>query len=450
MLVPQLQERFPGRVVAPDDPGYDQARTPFYGGVDKHPAAIVRPTSADEIAELVRFARAHGVELSVRSGAHSIAGDSISEGGLTLDLTAMKGVDIDTVSGTAWAETGLTAAELTAVLDEHDLVLGFGDTGSVGIGGITLCGGIGFLLRKFGMAIDNVLAAEIVTADGRILTVDEDNHPDLFWAIRGGGGNYGVVSRFRYRLHPLGDAFGGMLMLPATPEVVSGFMDLAASDELSTILNVMSAPPMPFIPAELHGRLVCMALLMYAGDPARGDELVGRFRALATPIADMTKPMRYREMFFPEDDSYHPTAVSLTMFLDTVDTELAETILEQLAASDAPLRAVQLRALGGAMARVAPEATAFAHRQAPIMANVAAFYETPQTKPRRRAWVDALAKQLNQGNSHAYVGFVASVDEHPVADVYPAETLARLREVKQQYDPDNFFRLNYNVAPAGG
>jgi hypothetical protein len=260
-----------------------------------------------------------------------------------------------------------------------------------------------------------------------------------------------VVSRFTYRLQPLGDAYGGLLMLPATPGVVSGFMDLAAAapDELSTILNVMVAPPLPFIPAELHGQLMCMALLMYAGDPERGTEAIAPFRALATPIADMTKPLRYREMFFPEDDSYHPTAVSQNMLIDRVDGEMAETILEQLAASDAPVRVVQLRALGGAMARVAPDATAFAHRGAPIMANVAAFYETPQTKPRRRAWVDGLVKQMDQGTNGAYVGFVASTAEHPVLDVYPAGTLARLRDVKRQYDPDNFFRLNYNIRPEG-
>jgi hypothetical protein len=226
-------------------------------------------------------------------------------------------------------------------------------------------------------------------------------------------------------------------------------MDLAAAapDELSTILNVMVAPPMPFIPEALHGQLMCMALVMYAGDPASGAETLVPFRALATPIADMTRPMRYREMFFPEDDSYHPTAVSQNMFIDRVDRELAATMLEQLTASDAPVRVVQLRALGGAMARVAPDATAFAHRAAPIMANVAAFYETAQTKSSRRAWVDGLVKQMDQGNSGAYVGFVASVDEHPVPDVYPAATLARLRDVKRQYDPDNFFRLNYNIQP---
>jgi FAD/FMN-containing dehydrogenase len=449
MEVTTLQAMFRGQVITPSDDEYDRARTLFYGGFDKHPAAIVRPQTNDEIAKLVQFARASGMELSVRSGAHSLAGYSIADGGIVLDLTAMKQLAIGASANTAWAQTGLTAIEFTEATDRRNFVMGFGDTGSVGIGGITLGGGVGFLVRKFGMAIDNVLAAEIITADGQLLSIDEHSHPDLFWAIRGGGGNFGVVSRFQYRLHPLGDVFGGGLVLPATPEVIAGCIELAAAapDELSTIINVMTAMPLPFIPPEYHGKVVVTALIMYAGDPQEGDRAIAPFRALATPIADMTKPMRYKEIFFPEDESYHPTAVSRTMFMKTVDAQLASAMITRLNASDAPLRVVQLRVLGGAMARVAPDTTAFAHRQAPIMANVASFYEGPHDRPKRQAWVDELARQLYQDDDSAYVGFVSSEEEHPIVDVYPEAILTRLTRIKRQYDPDNVFRSTYNIRP---
>jgi hypothetical protein len=198
---------------------------------------------------------------------------------------------------------------------------------------------------------------------------------------------------------------------------------------------------------EYHGKVVVMALMMYAGDPQQGDRAIAPFRALATPIVDLTKPLRYKEIFFPEDESYHPTAVSRTMFMKTVDAQLARAMIDQLNASDAQLRVVQLRVLGGAMARVAPDATAFAHRQAPILANVASFYEGPHDKPKRQAWVNELATQLYQGDDSAYVGFVSSEDEHPILDVYPKATLARLTAIKKQYDPDNVFRLDYNIQP---
>ena len=198
------------------------------------------------------------MELAVRSGGHSGAGHSVTDGGIVLDLSDLKGLDIDVEGRTAWAETGLTAAEVTEALGEHGLAIGFGDTGSVGIGGITLGGGVGYLVRKFGLTIDDLLAAEVVTADGQRLLVDAETHPDLFWAIRGGGGNFGVVTRFKYRLHELPETLGGMLILPATAETVAGFIAAAeaAPDELSTIANVMPCPPMPFVPEEHHGELV--------------------------------------------------------------------------------------------------------------------------------------------------------------------------------------------------
>jgi FAD/FMN-containing dehydrogenase len=448
--LPRLRAAFDGRVTAPGDPGYDQARALFYGGWDRHPGAIVRPSDAAEVAQVVTLAAETGLELAVRSGGHSLAGHSTTEGGIVLDLSELTGLDIDPEGRSAWAQTGLTAGAYTTAVGAHGLATGFGDTGSVGIGGLTLGGGVGFLVRKHGLTIDSLLAAEVVTADGRVLEVDDQHHPELFWAIRGGGGNFGVATRLRFRLHELPSIVGGMLLLPGSPEVIEGLVAAAeaAPEELSGIANVMVAPPMPFLPAEAHGQLVVLALLVYAGDAEAGERALAPFRALADPMADMLAPMAYPEMFPPEEEEYHPMAVGRTMFVDTVDHEVAGTILRHLEASDAAVRVAQLRVLGGAMARVPAEATAFAHRHSRIMVNLAAFYEGPADQARRQAWVDDFAAALQQGDGGAYVNFLSDERSERVRQAYPGATWDRLVEVKRRYDPDNLFRRNQNIPPA--
>jgi len=269
-----LRAALTGRVIGPDDQDYDEARTIFYGGFDRSPAAIARVADANDVARAVRFAAETGTELAVRSGGHSVAGHGSTDGGIVLDLAEMKALELEGDGHAAWAETGLTAGEYSAAAGEHGLATGFGDTASVGIGGITLSGGVGLLVRRFGLTIDDLLAAEIVTADGELLRIDERTDPDLFWAIRGGGGNFGVVTRFRFRLHELPSVVGGILILPATPDVVASFVEAAvdAPEELSTIANVLPAPPMPFVPQEHHSKLVVMALMAFAGEtrPDRG------------------------------------------------------------------------------------------------------------------------------------------------------------------------------------
>jgi hypothetical protein len=413
--IPKLRSEFKDRVIAPGDPDYDKARTVFYGGVDKHPAVIIKVADANEVSRVVNLAGENGLELAIRSGGHSTAGHSVCEGGIVLDLSNMKGLEIDTEAQTAWAEAGLTAGELTTALGTHGLAVGFGDTGSVGIGGITLGGGVGYLVRKYGLTIDNMLAAEVVTADGQIRHVDEQTHPDLFWAIRGGGGNFGVVTRFKFQLHEVPTVVGGMLILPATPETIAGFIaeSEAASEELSGIGNVMTAPPMPFLPEEVHGKLIIMALLVYAGEAEAGERALAPFRALAKPYADMLKPMTYPEIYPPEEGAgeYHPVAASLTMFVDRVDRSVAETIVDHLQSSSASMAVAQLRVLGGALARVPVDATAFAHRNSKIMVNIAALYEKPEEKATHEAWVADFASALRQSDEGAYVNFLAEEGE---------------------------------------
>ena len=332
----------------------------------------------------------------------------------------------------------------------HGLATGFGDTGSVGIGGITLGGGVGYLVRKHGLTIDDLLAAEVVTADSRLLRVDAETHSDLFWAIRGGGGNFGVVTRFQYRLHQVDTIVGGMLVLPATPEVIASFVAEAeaAPEELSTIANVMTAPPMPFLPAEVHGKLVIMAMLVYAGEVEAGERAIAPFRALAEPIVDEVRPMRYPEIYPPDEGDYHPVASARTMLIDAIDRPVAETIVEYLRVSSAQMAVAQIRVLGGAMARVPAEATAFAHRSARIMVNVAALYESPVEAAVHELWVRALAAALRQGEGGAYVNFLGDEGEARVREAYPGSTWERLVAIKGRYDPTNLFRLNQNIPPA--
>src|SRR5215204_4882665 len=448
--IPQLRAVLKGRVISPDNAGYDEARAVFYGGIDRRPALIVRPKDATDVSRVVALARETGIELAIRSGGHSVAGHGTTEGGIVLDLSEMKALEIDLEGRTAWAQTGLTAGEYMAAVGAHGLATGFGDTGSVGIGGITLGGGIGYLVRKHGLTIDDLLAADVVTADGRLLRADAESHPDLFWAIRGGGGNFGVATRFHYRLHQVDTIVGGMLVLPATPEVIAAFVAEAeaAPDELSTIANVMPAPPMPFLPAEHHGKLVIMALMAYAGPVDEGERVLAPFRALATPIADMLRSMPYPEIYPPEDESYHPVATSRNLFVNTIDRSVAETIIEHLESSTAPMRVAQLRVLGGAMARVPADATAFAHRSERIMVNVAAVYGSPDEAAVHVPWVTGFAAALRRNHTGAYVGFVADEGEQRVHDAYPGSTWERLSEIKRRYDPTNLFRLNQNIPPA--
>src|SRR5215218_2182945 len=439
-----------GRLIRPHDDGYDEARSVFYGGFDRRPALIVRVEDATDVSRVVALARKSGLELAVRSGGHSVAGHSVSDGGIVLDLSEMKNLELDVEGRTAWAQTGLTAGEYTAAAGAHGLATGFGDTGSVGIGGITLGGGIGYLVRKHGLTIDDLISAEVVTADGELLHVDAGTHPDLFWAIRGGGGNFGVATRFEFRLHEVDEILGGMLILPATPDTIASFVNEAeaAPEELSTIANVMLAPPMPFLPAEVHGKLIIMAMLVYAGGVDEGERVIAPFRALAEPIADMVKPMRYPEIYPPNEGDHHPVASARTMFVDAIDRPMAQTMVEYLRASTAQMAAAEIRVLGGAMARVPAEATAFAHRGSRIMVNVAAMYERPDEATVHEPWVADFAAALRQGDGGAYVNFLGDEGEARVRTAYPGATWQRLAAVKGRYDPANLFHLNHNIPPS--
>ena len=447
----ELRAVFGARAIGPADVGYDGARAVFSPAIDRRPALVVRPVDPAEVATVVGLARTNGFEFAVRGGGHSAAGHGTSDGGIVLDLSLMRALDISPDGRSAWAGAGLTAGDVTAAAGERGLAVGFGDSGSVGIAGLTLGGGVGYLVRKRGLTIDQLEAAEIVTADGRFRRADAEHHPDLFWAIRGGGGNFGVVTRFRYRLSALKGVTGGMLVLPATPQTIASFVAAAqdASDELSSIVNVMPAPPAPLIPPEYHGEPVMMATLVHAGSADAGERALARFRALARPIADTVRLIPYPELFQQEQPSgQRPVSSMHTMFLDAIDCDVAETILDQLRCSTAQIPVAQFRVLGGAMARVPSEATAFAHRSSSIMLNLSAFYPSLIEAPVHEAWLEQAASALIQADPGACVNFLGDEGTERVRSAYPGRTWERLAATKSKYDPSNVFHLNQNVPPA--
>ncbi|MFE2341175.1 FAD-binding oxidoreductase [Streptomyces sp. NPDC059431] len=445
--VPQLREAVSGQVLVPGDAGYEKARTVYLGGMDQQPAAIVQPSDAADVARIVTFARENDLPLAVKGGGHSMF--CLVDGGLVLDVSSLRGLEIDPEARTAWADAGLTAGEYTNAAAEHGLVTGFGDTGSVGLGGIAVGGGVGYLVRKYGLTIDDLLAAEVVTADGEIRRVDADNEPDLFWAIRGGGGNFGVVTKLKFRMHELTTVLGGLLVLPGTAEVIAGFVANAqeAPEELSTILNIMPAHILPFVPEEFHGTQVAMAMMVYAGEGEAAEQALAPFRALATPIADMIAPIPFTGVYPPEDD-FHPVAAARNLFVDSFDAEDAAVVLDRIGASTAMVPAVQVRVLGGAMARVSADATAFAHRDRAVMINVAAMYGDPSEAEVHTRWADELTTTLQKGVGGVYVNFLADDSTARIHEAYPEQTWNRLRAIKRTYDPANVFRVNNNIPPA--
>ncbi len=449
-LLTDFTPQFTGSIIAPEHADYDQFRAIAMGGIDRRPAVILRPKTAADVAKAVNLAREAGVPLSVRSGGHSGAGHGTNEGGIVIDMRDMKALEMDEKAKIAWAETGLTAGEVSEAVTAKGLAVGFGDAATVGIGGITTGGGVGYLSRKYGLTIDSVLAAEIVTADGKVQTVDASNNPDLFWAVRGGGGNFGVVTKFKFKLNPLTDFTGGILVLPATAETINGFIAAAhaAPRELGTIMNVMPAPPMPFLKPEDHGKMVILAMLAFAGEDKAAAAALQPFRDLAKPLADFVKPGPYMQMFPPEDASYKPIVVMKNMYLNDIHDDLGSKVLAELGKAGG-MRVIQVRVLGGAIADVPADATAYAHRTYPAMAHVVAFVDGDADRKAKQAWIEGFAKRLKPaGNGAAYVNFIGDEGGARVRDAYTNATWERLSRVKAKVDPGNLFQLNQNIPPA--
>jgi FAD/FMN-containing dehydrogenase len=447
-----LAARVSGDVILSTDPRYDEARRVHNITVDRRPLAIVRATNARDVAEAVTYARVNGVPLAVRSGGHSVAKHSMIDDAIIVDLSEMKAVAIDPAAGTARVQAGATSGDIIGPAGAHGLALSTGDTSSVGIGGLATGGGVGFLARTHGLTIDSLLSAQVVTAAGEIVTASEDEHADLFWAIRGGGGNFGVVTEFTFRLAPVGMILGGVLMLPATKEVLRGYLDysVAAPDELTTIANLMHAPPAPFVPAECVGQTALVILVCWAGDIAEGQKALAPLRALATPVAELIGPMPYAALYQITEAQAAPHASAVRMmFADTISDATLDAALAAMERATSPFSVIHFRGLGGAMARVPSDATAFAHRNRDyFVAVINAWMDPSDDGARHQGWTEGVWQQIRQDRAGVYVNFLDNEGESRVHEAYPPATYARLAEIKRRYDPENLFRHNQNIRPA--
>jgi FAD/FMN-containing dehydrogenase len=365
----------------------------------------------------------------------------------------MRGVEVDAVARTAWADAGILAGEYTAVTHPLGLVTPFGDTGKVGVAGITLGGGVGWLVRKHGMTIDSLVAVEIVTADGRRRLASAVEEPDLFWAVRGAGANFGVVTRLQFRLHPLDDVLAGDILLPATRDVLRGLVPtlLAAPDELTAMPLIMTAPAVPAIPEEHHGQPVVKLSVAWSGASDAGDRALAPLRGLGASINDTVAWQPYPALFTPVDRDAQPTwgVSSRALFLDELDDATIEVIERRLSEPGAPPEAlVQLRVLGGEMGRVQTDATAFGWRDRPVLLWLIVPYEDLGQADANEAWTAAFHADLRADGAPTYVNFMGDEGADAVRDAYPPASHARLRELKRRYDPNNVFHANQNIPPA--
>jgi FAD/FMN-containing dehydrogenase len=462
-LVDQLPERairaleaeLSGDVIRPEDANYDQARQVWNSAVDRFPALIVRPNDASDVIQAVNFAREHGLELAVRGGGHSVAGHGTVDGGLVVDLSGMNRLEIDSSGHIVLADAGLTWGEFNAQTHKAGLATPGPDVAAVGLGGLTLGGGFGWLSRKHGMTIDNLLSAEVVSADGQLLTASERENSDLFWALRGGGGNFGIVTRFQFRLHPVRDVVGGVLVYPAARDVLSDYVAAAPTlpDEITTFTLVMLAPPLPFLPSEVHGSPVFMIIPCYTGDPESSQSALAPLCNLGgiSPLADTVGPVPYPALFdlTAMGATRQPQAIRAG-FMHEIDETALDAILDAVSHASSPYSKVALRGLGGAIGRVPNDATAYSQRdKALYFAINNAWDEEPDRQPERHlAWTEELWRVFAPRTAGAYANFLGDEGPERVRAAYSPESYSRLAALKRQYDPENVFHLNANIAPA--
>jgi FAD/FMN-containing dehydrogenase len=451
-----LRSSFRGALLHPGEEGYEEARSVWNGAIDRHPALIARCAGADDVVEAMRFARERELPVTVRGGGHAVAGHAVCDGGLMIDLSLMKAVEVDPEARTARAAGGLLWRELDAATQQHGLATTGGIISHTGIGGLTLGGGFGHLMRRHGLTVDNLLAVELVTADGERLRVDAASEPELFWGLRGGGGNFGVATAFEYRLHPVGPlVLGGPMFwgLDDAPAVLRVLRELApaAPDELGISISIMPAPPMPFLAPEQFGKPVIGLVLAWMGDFAAGERAIAPLREVGRPLADVVRPVPYLALQSmldggaPHGRHYYWKAHRLPALSDaTIDV-----FCERASAFTSPFAQINGWAVGGAVSRVDPGATAVGERETGFELSFAVGW--PPSDPdgeRHRTWSRAGSEALRGESAGIYANFISDEGSAGVEAAYGAR-LARLTAVKDRYDPDNVFRHNANIPPSG-
>ncbi len=451
--VQELREAIHGDVVTPGDPGYEEASRIWNGAHEGRPALVVRCTGAADVIAAVGFARSNDLPIAVRGGGHSIAGFSTIDDGIVIDLSQMNEVRVDPITRRAFVGGGAVWAGVDHETQAHGLATTGGLVSSTGVAGFTLGGGIGWTMRKFGLACDNLVAADVVTADGRLVRASEAENEHLLWGLRGGGGNFGIVTSFEFELHPLGPTvYAGPVFFPgdAAGDLLRTFRDWAgdARDEITGLVNLTTAPPLPVIPAEWHGKKVAVFVGVSTGPVDEGEGLVSRLRAVAEPIADLLGPMPYTTMQSLLDPLWERGvhAYFKATNLARLDDELIDTLCALHLDTPGPQCEIHIHQMGGAVGRVADSATAFSERSMPFLLNAVTASREPSADGAHAQWartVVAAAAESSTGRS--YVNFLGDPDAARAA--YGEETYARLVTLKNEYDPTNVFRRNQNIEP---
>ncbi|WP_029431328.1 FAD-binding oxidoreductase [Blastococcus sp. URHD0036] len=448
-----LAHRVSGTVVRPEDADYEDARHVYNGMIDAHPAAVVRCASTDDVVATVRYAAESGSPLAVRGGGHSVPGFGTADGAIVADLSGLQSVEVEDGARTARAGGGTTWHRLNDVTAAHGLAVPGGIISSTGIGGLTLGGGIGYLSRGYGLTCDNLIAAEVVTADGSVLTVDEQEHPDLFWGLRGGGGNFGVVTRFTYRCHPVADVLGGPMFfeLADAPAVLAYFREFIATAprEYGGFPGFQIAPPLPFVPEDRVGDPLIMVVSCWTGSVAEGERVLEGFRQVARPVAEHVGVMPLQALNSAFDALLPPGLQHYwkAAFVEELTDEAIAAHVEHGARVPCVNSTMHLYPINGAVHDVAPGATAFGHREANFATVIAGMWPDPADNEANTRWVkDYYAAIAPHSQPGGYVNFASADDQSRVADNY-GSNYSRLLEVKRHYDPGNLFRLNQNIAP---
>jgi FAD/FMN-containing dehydrogenase len=455
--VKALRTRFRGALLRPPEEGYDEARRVWNGAIDRRPDLIARCAGTDDVVEAVRFARERDLLVSVRGGGHAVAGHAVCDGGLMIDLSLMKAVRVDPEARTAGAAGGVLWSEFDRATQQFGLATTGGIISHTGVAGLTLGGGLGHLMRKHGLSVDNLLSVDLVTADAEQVHVDADSEPDLFWGLRGGGGNFGIATTLEYRLHPVGPiVLGGPIFWPLSdaPEILRFLHDFApeAPDELGITIAVRLAPPMPFLPPEQYGKPVVALILVWAGDVAEGQKAIAPLRAIGAPIADVVRPVPYLSLQSmldggaPHGMHYYWKSHRLPNLSD----EVIDVFLDRLASIPTPFSQINGWAVGGAVARADSDATAVGKRDVGFDISLAAAWTPPDPNGKsHKSWVREGWDALRPHSTGVYANFLSDEGAAGVEAAYGGR-LKRLTTLKDRYDPTNFFRLNANIPPSQG
>ena len=455
MRVEDLKEKFQGDVLLPGDPGYDEARKVWNAMIDKRPAVIARCASQDDVVHAVNFARENRLPLAVRGGGHNIAGSAVCDDGIVIDFSRMKAVNVDAAKQRAMVEAGATLADVDAATQAHGLATPIGINSTTGIAGLTLGGGFGWLSRKYGMTVDNLESADVVTAAGQVVKASATENPELFWALRGGGGNFGIVTRFEFRLHKVGpDLFSGLVVYPLAEakSVLQQYREFMAKapDELNVWVVIRKAPPLPFLPENWHGKEVVVFAFLYAGDPKDGERLIEPLRKFGKPVGEAMGA----QPFAGWQQAFDPllTAGARNYWkshnFTSLDDKLFDVMLNFASKIPGPQCEIIIAALGGATMRPAPDATAYVQRDATFVMNVHGRWDAAADDPTCIAWSRELFQTAAPfATGGVYINFMTADEQERVKAAY-GPNYDRLARAKKTYDPNNLFSMNQNIRPA--